>query len=67
MEPIESLKARGITLTVTEGENPKCRFCEKPATCYGSYEGLPKDFACDDCCGHGCEDGHCDLLEDLDD
>ena len=37
-----------------------CSVCLiKPATCFGSYEGLPPNFACDDCCGHGCEDGSC--------
>ncbi len=39
-----------------------CATCGKPATCYGSYEGLAPSFACDVCCGHGNEDGHCDLL-----
>lgn len=34
--------------------------CGKPATCYGSYEGRPQYFACDDCCGHGQEDGRCE-------
>ncbi len=34
--------------------------CGKPATCWGSYEGHGKpEFACDDCCGHGNEDGWC--------
>lgn len=36
-----------------------CRFCERPATCYGTYEGST-GFACNDCCGHGREDGWCD-------
>ena len=41
----------------------RCRFCGKPATCFGAYEGLDGDFACDDCCGHGCEDGRCVAIE----
>lgn len=39
---------------------PLCRFCEKPATCFGTYESSANHgFACDDCCGHGNEDGWC--------
>jgi hypothetical protein len=42
---------------------PLCQHCSiKPphfATCFGAYEGLPEAFACNECCGHGCEDGHC--------
>lgn len=37
-----------------------CEHCGKPATCCGSYEGSSAGFACDDCCGHGCEDGKCE-------
>jgi hypothetical protein len=45
-------------------EVPKCRTCSKPATCIGEYETCTgvEDPACDDCCGHGNEDGHCRLL-----
>lgn len=40
-----------------------CHICSKPATCIGAYEGAEEDSpACDDCCGHACEDGHCDPL-----
>lgn len=39
---------------------PRCHTCGKPATCYGSYEGNAPDYGRDDCCGHGCEDGHCE-------
>lgn len=41
-----------------------CAHClERPATCIGSYEGAA-DFtpACDECCGHGCEDGQCEPI-----
>lgn len=38
---------------------PRCEWCDKPATCHGAYEGLAAGFACDECCGHGCEDGFC--------
>jgi len=38
---------------------PKCS-CGKPATCVGAYE-RPENLSCscDDCCGHGNEDGWC--------
>lgn len=40
---------------------PACAHCGKPATCFGVYENPegPIGFACDDCCGHGNEDGWC--------
>jgi hypothetical protein len=40
---------------------PVCAHCGKPATCIGEYETCTGDEqpACDDCCGHGNEDGHC--------
>jgi hypothetical protein len=46
---------------------PACRLCwvcGKAATCIGRYEDpseKPRP-ACDDCCGHGCEDGFCDKI-----
>jgi len=38
-----------------------CAHCgSKHPTCFGSYEdALTPAYACDDCCGHGCEDGEC--------
>lgn len=41
---------------------PLCHICDKPATCYGTYEGIT-GYSCDDCCGHGCEDGHCEPID----
>ena len=43
----------------------RCACCDtKPATCIGAYEAsVPVLPACDDCCGHGCEDGACELIE----
>ncbi len=38
----------------------RCAGCGQTATCYGAYEGAPSSYACDDCCGHGCEDGRCE-------
>lgn len=47
-------------------KGPLCQDCgKKPATCFGAYEGQkPETFACDECCGHGNEDGHCHPIED---
>lgn len=43
---------------------PLCNTCKRPATCKGAYEGQAEEtYSCDDCCGHGNEDGHCELLE----
>jgi len=41
-----------------------CQHCgELPPTCFGRYENMTEPaFACDECCGHACEDGHCDPL-----
>jgi len=39
-----------------------CRNCENEATCFGAYEGMEDGFSCDECCGHGCEDGFCNKL-----
>jgi len=37
-----------------------CAVCGKPATCLGQYDNMTEEaYACDDCCGHGCEDGKC--------
>lgn len=37
-----------------------CSICGEPSTCIGRYEDSEEyDPACDECCGHGCEDGHC--------
>lgn len=47
-------------LSATDGSvMPVCANCGKPATCYGAYEDQNHAYACDDCCGHGNEDGHC--------
>lgn len=39
---------------------PICDRCGQLATCLGAYEGTEiPDYACDNCCGHGNEDGWC--------
>lgn len=48
-------------LAVLADVSPPCAHCKaKKATCVGAYEDQ-HDFApaCDDCCGHGNEDGRC--------
>lgn len=37
----------------------RCEHCGAKVACFGSYEGRGSGFACDECCGHGCEDGRC--------
>lgn len=40
---------------------PRICECGRPATCFGSYESdLTPAYACDECCGHGNEDGRCE-------
>jgi hypothetical protein len=52
-------KPASATSTV-QREQPVCAICGRPAACFGVYEGHgPIQFACDDCCGHGNEDGWC--------
>ena len=37
-----------------------CVHCGNPAACVGRYEMAAHDEpACDECCGHACEDGLC--------
>lgn len=36
-----------------------CDVCGKPASCIGKYDADAYSPACDECCGHGNEDGHC--------
>lgn len=59
-----------IVETITEEQirELRCAICGKPATCVGRYEDMPEpgEPACDECCGHACEDGHCDQLYDED-
>jgi len=46
----------------------KCS-CGNVAACIGLYEPWskhqPASPACDECCGHGCEDGYCYKLENF--
>lgn len=55
------------TITLEQMESIKCESCSRVAICIGRYdadEGDPDEAACDECCGHGCEDGHCEQLYD---
>ncbi len=43
-----------------------CYACKNDAVCVGRYEGHgPIQFCCDECCGHGNEDGWCVPVEDV--
>lgn len=45
---------------------PVCWECGQPATCLGKYEAMTGwYYACDSCCGHGCEDGKCYPLDEI--
>lgn len=47
---------------------PRCARCGGDAVCIGAYEGAETaEYACDSCCGHGCEDGWCEPIEDAGD
>jgi hypothetical protein len=53
-------EAVAICMAVNRAGPQVCE-CGKRATCFGSYESdLRPAYACDDCCGHGNEDGHCE-------
>lgn len=67
-----------MTVTDEQVRTLRCD-CGKPAACIGqyadhaqedcAYEGCTQhrnNPACDDCCGHACEDGHCDPIYDED-
>lgn len=45
-----------------------CLRCGNPSTCIGLYDSMyvhdKPSPACDVCCGHGCEDGHCYKRDD---
>lgn len=55
-----------IKLIHTESWDRKCAHCGKTATCMGAYESEDNlGFACDECCGHGNEDGWCVPLDGI--
>ena len=39
-----------------------CHICDKPAICFGAYDGDKPGYACGDCCAHGNEDGWCNEI-----
>ncbi len=56
-KPIAMLKA-------VAGGAGRCDMCGRTATCLGAYESEENlGFACDECCGHGNEDGWCVRLK----
>jgi hypothetical protein len=53
-------------LGLTDDEPFPCQTpeCENLATCYGAYDGEEVETpACDECCGHSQETGHCVPIE----
>ena len=47
-------------MTNRHEDRARCSRCNNSATCIGRYESDgPLEFGCDDCCGHGNEDGFC--------
>lgn len=52
-EPLSGSSEKG------DGVEAVCANCGAPATCHGKYEAGIIGFACDQCCGHGNEDGWC--------
>lgn len=63
---------KDLTTYTTIGERlsrQRCAVCGAPASCFGVYElETPENrraFACDECCGHGNEDGWCVPIEDM--
>lgn len=61
----DRLRHRVAAMTRDEQAQPQCSFCDAPAVCVGRYENATQDeYGCDECCGHGNEDGYCTPLED---
>lgn len=53
----------GVALSLSIGPLV-CATCGERATCVGRYENMvDMEPACDECCGHGCEDGLCHRVE----
>ncbi len=64
---VRDLRAAIDPIEVVLRERMVCNVCGNPAACLGSYEDAPWTYACNDCCGHDCEDGQCFPLKGLDD
>lgn len=58
-------EAIAICTVINRAGEAVCANCGEPAACFGSYETeLHPAYACDDCCAHGNEDGHCEQLSE---
>lgn len=58
-------EAVAICQLANRAGDPICANCGEEATCFGSYETeLTPAYACDECCGHGNEDGSCGRIAD---
>lgn len=57
---------RVLRVTPSTSDGPTCHVCGQPASCVGRYDDAEaRAPACDQCCGHGCEDGRCWSIDDL--
>lgn len=67
-ELIGQCRASGAAPFVKQlGARVACEHCDTgKAACVGRYESADREaeMACNECCGHGCEDGHCEQLHD---
>lgn len=61
------MNGTGVGLALSIGPLA-CATCGERATCVGRYEDMvDMEPACDECCGHGCEDGLCHRAAPTDD
>lgn len=56
-----------LAMVIARGGAIRCECCGRPATCVGDYEMSGIALGCDECCGHGNEDGWCERIAADDD
>lgn len=64
VEDIKEVLGMATTAPLQLREGAVCHFCGKAAACYGTYEGMT-GYSCDECCGHGNEDGYCEPIAEV--
>lgn len=58
-------EAVAIASAINRAGPKVCANCGEPAACFGSYETeFTPAYACDECCAHGNEDGHCEPVDE---
>lgn len=58
-------QARAARIAAARAAPARCQVCAAPATCFGEYEscdGTQAGYGCDAHCGHGNEDGWCEVV-----